>query len=118
MGDSQLEQDEIDLFREMTEGVSEALDLPDIIVYCHTFPETANQNLKDQNSVCAQITTSQLTKTSQSMIKWLDEMKGQGVHIIELPPPFGDDLEGWYQYAAKTLQKVFNNLVHGAEYGS
>ena len=118
VGDSQLEQDEIDLFREMTEGISEVHELPNIIVYCHTFPEAANRMLKLKNSVCAQITIDQLTQTSESMIKWLDEMKGQGVNVIELPPPFGEDLESWYRYAIKTIQKVFNNSALGAEDGT
>lgn len=110
IGDSQLEKDEIDLFREMTEGIAEVHSLPDLIFYCHTFPEAALQRLKDTDSICAQLTEQDLSNTSYSMVEWLDEMRGRGVKVIEFPPPYKADMETWNQYAINTLQKVFNNF--------
>jgi deoxyadenosine/deoxycytidine kinase len=102
--------DELSLFKDMCEGLSELNNLPDYIVYCHAFPKTAHQRLKREKSICSTINEHGLMETSKSLIAWLDEMKDKGVKVIEFPPPFSDDeLEQWYDFANNTLKEVFNN---------
>lgn len=110
VGDTQLDKDEINLFREMTDGIAEVHDLPDLIVYCHTFPEVASKKLEEQGSVCAEITEQSLSNTSFAMVEWLDEMYRKGVKVVELVPPYKEDIEPWYRSSVKTLQKVVNNF--------
>lgn len=113
VGDTQLEKDEISLFKEMTDGISEVNNLPNVVVYCHSFPTSAHNNLKERSSVCSQITEEELNKLNIVMVEWLDEMKSKGVQVIELCPPYMDNVESWYRTAIATLKESFQQLGVG-----
>jgi len=116
VGDSQLEQDEIDLFREMTEGIAEVHELPDVIVFCHDFPKASLQRLEERESVLKDLSIEDLQRTSTSLIEWLDVMINKGVKVVEIPPPYKNDIESWTRSALVTLKEVFNN--YGVDHAS
>ena len=103
-----LDQEERELFKSMTESVEELLELPSVIIYCHSTPSEAIKNLNEEDSICALLGEEKLKDISMSMIEWLDDMKRKGVTILELPPqaPFMD-YETWYRFAIKEMIRLF-----------
>ena len=103
-----LDKDERELFKSMTESVEELLELPDVIIYCHSTPKEAIKNLEQEDSICALLGEEKLKDISISMIEWLDDMKRKGVTILELPPqaPFMD-YDTWYRFAIKEMIRLF-----------
>ncbi len=108
----ELAQAEIDLFKDMTLGMEELNPLPDLIVYFHSIPAAAQNNLETEDSVCKVIGEEGLMEVSKALIDWFERMQSMGVKVVEIAPAV-NDFDKWFTYAEPIVLKAIREVTDG-----